>query len=66
MDQLKIMVAQEQRKEIVARAEQDALIATVRAGRPRLGVWQRLRALLRRKPGRELAHAEGACRQTAH
>ena len=48
MDHLKLMVAQEQRKDIVARVEQDAVIAAMRAGQRRPGAWQRLRALFRR------------------
>jgi hypothetical protein len=61
MDHLKLMVAQEQRKDIVARVEQDALIAAMRAGQPRKGAWQRLRALLRR-PTRRPARPTPACR----
>jgi len=64
MDQLKLMVAQEQRKDIVARVEQDALIAAARAGRPRQGAWQRVRAMLRRNPGRP-DRAETSCRLNA-
>jgi hypothetical protein len=61
MDHLKLMVAQEQRKDIVARVEQDAVIAAMRAGQPRKGAWQRLRALFRR-PSRRPAPTAPACR----
>jgi hypothetical protein len=61
MDHLKLMVAQEQRKDIVARVEQDAVIAALRAGQRRPGAWQRLRALFGRSPRRP-ARTTPACR----
>ena len=62
MDHLKLMVAQEQRKDIVARVEQDAMIASMRAGQPRKGAWQRLRALFGRSARPTPVRPTPACR----